>query len=218
MGAHRDEDSPLVDGDASAIDGDYPALKRGAELGVLASFPEAVMARAGLILGPYEDIGRLPWWLARIAEGGPVVAPGRPRRPLQYIDVRDLTNWILHALTTGRQGPIDVISRSGHATTEHLLTACKDATGVSSSISLGSTQAVRCEASERFWESQRLTSSIIGRNVMGLCPGPDLSRYACRSTCCASVSRGTSRGRESGDPLEPRLTDVRADAPPPVTP
>jgi nucleoside-diphosphate-sugar epimerase len=128
-GAHRDEDSPLVDGDASAIDGDYPALKRGAELGVVASFPEAVVARAGLILGPYEDIGRLPWWLARIADGGPVVAPGRPRRPLQYIDVRDLTNWILHALTTGLQGPIDVISRSGHATTEKLLTACKDATG-----------------------------------------------------------------------------------------
>lgn len=128
-GAHRDEDSPLVDGDANAVDGDYPALKRGAELGVVASFPEAVVARAGLILGPYEDIGRLPWWLARIAEGGPVVAPGRPQRPLQYIDVRDLANWILHALTTGLRGPIDVIGRSGHATTEQLLTACKDATG-----------------------------------------------------------------------------------------
>ncbi len=128
-GTHLDERSPLVDGDANAVDGDYPALKRGAELGVTASFPEAVLARAGLILGRYEDIGRLPWWLARIAEGGPVVAPGRPRRPLQYIDVRDLTNWILHALTTGLRGPIDVISRSGHATTEQLLTACKATTG-----------------------------------------------------------------------------------------
>ena len=128
-GTHRDEDSPLVDGEADAVDGDYSALKRGAELGVVASFPEAVLARAGLILGPHEDIGRLPWWLARIARGGRVVAPGRKRRPLQYIDVRDLTNWILHALTTGLRGPIDVISRSGHATTEQLLTACRATTG-----------------------------------------------------------------------------------------
>lgn len=128
-GTHRDEDSPLVDGEASAADGDYPASKRGAELGVIAAFPDAVLARAGLILGPYEDVGRLPWWLARIAKGGAVVAPGRPRRPLQYVDVRDLAGWMLYALTTDLRGPIDVISESGHATTEQLLSSCKDATG-----------------------------------------------------------------------------------------
>ena len=128
-GMHRNEDSPLVDGAADASDGDYPALKRGAELGVIAAFPDAILARAGLILGPHEDIGRLPWWLARIARGGSVVAPGRPRRPLQYVDVRDLADWLLHALTTDLGGPIDVISRSGHATMEQLLSACKDATG-----------------------------------------------------------------------------------------
>lgn len=118
-----------VDGAAGAPDGDYPASKRGAELGVIAAFPDAILARAGLILGPHEDVGRLPWWLARIAQGGSVVAPGRPRRPLQYVDVRDLADWILHALTTDLGGPIDVISRSGHATMEQLLSACKDTTG-----------------------------------------------------------------------------------------
>lgn len=128
-GNHHDEDSAVVEGDAGAVEGEYPALKRGAELGVLASFPEAILARAGLILGPYEDIGRLPWWLTRIARGGRVVAPGRPRRPLQYVDVRDLARWILHALTVGQHGAVDVISRSGHATTEQLLTACRHATG-----------------------------------------------------------------------------------------
>lgn len=35
-----------------------------------------LLARAGLILGPYEDIGRLPWWLNRLARGGPTLAPG----------------------------------------------------------------------------------------------------------------------------------------------
>jgi 2'-hydroxyisoflavone reductase len=128
-GSHVDESSPLVPGDALAGDGDYPALKRGAELGVLAEHPDAVVARAGLILGPYEDIGRLPWWLQRIARGGRVLAPGRPARPLQYVDVRDLSSWLLSALSQDPAGPVDVASHSGHATTEQLLQACVLATG-----------------------------------------------------------------------------------------
>jgi hypothetical protein len=128
-GSHVDESSPLVAGDALAGDGDYPALKRGAEMGVLAAHPDAVVARAGLILGPHEDIGRLPWWLQRISRGGRVVAPGRPARPLQYVDVRDLASWLLSALSQDLAGPVDVASRSGHATTEQLLQACVRATG-----------------------------------------------------------------------------------------
>lgn len=128
-GQRQAEASPVVDADPEAADGDYAAIKRGAELGVLASFPDALLARPGLILGPGEDIGRLPWWLARAAAGGRIVAPGEPDRPLQYVDVRDLASWLLNALVNGRSGPVDVISRSGHATTQSLLQACLDATG-----------------------------------------------------------------------------------------
>jgi 2'-hydroxyisoflavone reductase len=128
-GTHVDETSPVVDADPHAVDGEYSELKRGAELAVLRAFPDAVLARAGLILGPHEDIGRLPWWLSRIAAGGRVVAPGRPDRPLQYVDARDLAGWLLSGLAEGLSGPVDVISRSGHATTHQLLTACVQATG-----------------------------------------------------------------------------------------
>lgn len=128
-GAHRNETSPVIDGDPEGDDGDYPALKRGAELGVLASFPDALLARAGLILGPREDIGRLPWWLTRINRGDRIVAPGRPERPLQYVDARDLAAWALDGLVSGLSGPVDVIGPSGHATTRQLLEACNAVTG-----------------------------------------------------------------------------------------
>lgn len=128
------EASPVVAGDPEANDGDYAVIKRGSELGVLASFPDALLARPGLILGPGEDIGRLPWWLARAAAGGRMVAPGEPDRPLQYVDVRDLASWLLNALVNGRTGPVDVISRSGHATTRTLLEACREATGSSAEL------------------------------------------------------------------------------------
>ncbi len=128
-GEHVDESSPVVDGDPAAAATDYAADKRGAELGVLASFPDALLARAGLILGPHEDIGRLPWWLERIRQGGRVVAPGRPERPLQYVDARDLASWLLTGLAEGLTGPVDTISRSGHTTTAGLLRACVRVTG-----------------------------------------------------------------------------------------
>src|SRR5690348_18348576 len=83
----------------------YAAAKRGGELAALAAFGDrAVLARAGLILGPYELVGRMPWWLGRIERGGDVLAPGPPERPLQYIDCRDLAAWMLDMAARGQGG------------------------------------------------------------------------------------------------------------------
>ena len=149
-GSHVDESSPLVTGDAGADGGEYPALKRGAELGVLSAHPDALLARAGLILGPYEDIGRLPWWLQRISRGGRVIAPGRPDRPLQYVDVRDFASWLLSALTHDVVGSVDVASRSGHATTEQLLQACVHATASSAELVWVGEAALQAHGAEPF--------------------------------------------------------------------
>jgi 2'-hydroxyisoflavone reductase len=122
-----DEQAPVVDADPNADATSYPADKRGAELAVRAAYPDALVLRAGLILGPHEDLGRLPWWLQRIARGGQVVAPGRPDRGLQYVDARDLAAFALQRLGDG--GTFDVTCRVGHCSTEDLLEACIDVTG-----------------------------------------------------------------------------------------
>jgi uncharacterized protein YbjT (DUF2867 family) len=51
-----DESAPMVDGDPASTDGtDYQAAKRGGELAAVAAFGDrALLARAGLILGPYR--------------------------------------------------------------------------------------------------------------------------------------------------------------------
>ncbi|MEU3560154.1 NAD-dependent epimerase/dehydratase family protein [Kitasatospora sp. NPDC006786] len=108
----------------------YAEAKRGAELALEAEFGgRALLARAGLILGPHENIGRLPWWLNRIAEGGPVLAPGPRGLALQYIDVRDLAAWTLDAAAARLAGPYNLVGPSGHATMGELLEACVRATG-----------------------------------------------------------------------------------------
>ncbi|MFE7400895.1 NAD-dependent epimerase/dehydratase family protein [Streptomyces sp. NPDC057557] len=126
------EDGPLVAGASPDAGGDvsYPLAKRGGELAALGAFGDrALLARAGLILGPWENVGRLPWWLLRIARGGPVLAPGTPDLMLQYIDARDLADWLLDAGHGGLHGPYNLVSRPGHATMGQLLDACVRATG-----------------------------------------------------------------------------------------
>lgn len=126
-----DEQASVVDADPSSPDdSDYAAAKRGGELAVLAALPDrALVARAGLILGPYERIGRLPWWLRRIERGGRVLAPGPVNRPLQFIDGRDLAEWMLSAAEKQVGGVFNTVSQPGHATMGELLDACRAATG-----------------------------------------------------------------------------------------
>jgi nucleoside-diphosphate-sugar epimerase len=124
--AHADESAPVEV--ATPDDGDevsYGRAKRGGELAAQAAFGDrALVARPGLILGPYEDVGRLPWWLGRIQRGGRVLAPGPADLPLQYIDARDLASWLLDAAAAGRHGTYDTVSRSGHTTMGELLETC----------------------------------------------------------------------------------------------
>ncbi|WP_328431357.1 SDR family oxidoreductase [Streptomyces sp. NBC_00453] len=126
------EDAPLVEGAEPEADRtDYARDKRGAEIAAVEAFgaDRSVLVRAGLILGPYENIGRLPWWLGRIARGGPVLAPGPRDLPVQYIDVRDLAEWILGAAEQELSGPYNLVSAQGHATMGELLDACVAVTG-----------------------------------------------------------------------------------------
>lgn len=126
------EDAPLVEGaSADAEQTAYAQDKLGGELAVLDAFGEdqSVLARSGLILGPYENIGRLPWWLARAARGGPMLAPGPRDLPVQYLDVRDLAEWVLHAAERELSGPYNLAGPQGHTTMGELLDTCVTVTG-----------------------------------------------------------------------------------------
>jgi len=126
-----DESTAVVDADPDADATEYAADKRGAELALERELgpDRVVQVRAGLILGPRENVGRLPWWLRRIARGGDVLAPGPEDLGIQYVDARDLARLALDAGEAGRSGPVDTVSPVGGATMGELLRACVDVTG-----------------------------------------------------------------------------------------
>lgn len=126
-----DETAPVVEADPDGDGTEYPQDKRGAELALERDVgPEhVILLRAGLIIGPGDTVGRLPWWLRRIARGGPTVAPSPADLPVQYVDPRDLAALGLDAATMGRSGPVDVACPAGSTTMRDILEACVRATG-----------------------------------------------------------------------------------------
>ncbi|MEU0809736.1 NAD-dependent epimerase/dehydratase family protein [Streptomyces sp. NPDC005970] len=151
--AGLDEDGPLVEASPDAGAVEYAEAKRGGELAAEAAFGErALLARAGLILGPYENVGRLPWWLTRIARGGPVLAPGPRELPLQYIDVRDLAGWVLDAAGRGLGGPYNLVGPPGQTTFGELLEACVAVTGADAELRWTDPEAVLAAGVEPWTE------------------------------------------------------------------
>ena len=62
------------------------------------------IVRPGLIIGPGDDTDRFTYWPVRINRGGEVLAPGDPTDPVQIIDVRDFTEWMIRMAEDGTAG------------------------------------------------------------------------------------------------------------------
>src|SRR5439155_1304415 len=120
------------DPDIAAMPGPYAygTLKAGCEQAVREVYgDEALILRPGVVVGPYEYVGRLPVLLGRAAQGGKMLAAGPADQPVQPVDVRDLTDFILRLIGAGTGGVFNVAAPHGHATYDDLLSACVEATG-----------------------------------------------------------------------------------------
>ncbi len=108
----------------------YGYGKAGSEQAVLQTFGpgRTTVLRPGVVLGPREYVGRLPWWLRRVAMGGRVLAPGSPDRSIQPVDVRDLAAFALRTVELTLSGAYNVAAPVGRETFGGMLRACAEVT------------------------------------------------------------------------------------------
>jgi len=76
---------------------EYGVMKATSELAAINNFgaDRSIIVRPSLIVGPGDRTDRFPYWLARIEKGGDIIIPGAPNEVVQYIDVRDLAEWMI---------------------------------------------------------------------------------------------------------------------------
>jgi len=83
----------------------YGPLKALSEQEAEKWFPkQTLVIRPGLIVGPRDETDRFTYWPVRIDRGGEVMAPGDPGDPVQFIDGRDLAEWVIRMVEQGETG------------------------------------------------------------------------------------------------------------------
>ena len=104
----------------------YSGLKALCEQALAAALPSrALIIRPGLIVGPDDYTERFTYWVMRVARGGEVLAPGPPKYPVQFIDVRDLADWIVKMIERQETGVSNANGLPGEVTMKDLLAECK---------------------------------------------------------------------------------------------
>jgi 2'-hydroxyisoflavone reductase len=127
----QDEDAPLAtlaDPTVTDVTGEtYGALKALCERAAEAELPGRTMVvRPGLIVGPGDTTDRFTYWPARADRGGEILAPGTPDDPTQFIDVRDLADFLLLALEQRHVGIVNADAPAGSITMGRLLMTCQE--------------------------------------------------------------------------------------------
>ena len=88
----------------------YGPLKALSEAEAEKWFPgKTLIVRPGLIVGPGDESDRFTYWPVRIERGGEVLAPGNPTDPVQFIDARDLAEWIIRMAEQGTVGAFNAV-------------------------------------------------------------------------------------------------------------
>jgi 2'-hydroxyisoflavone reductase len=107
----------------------YGALKVLCEAKAEKHWPGRVLhIRAGLLVGPFDYTDRLPYWVQRVAQGGKVLVPGRPDRPVQLIDIKDVATWVFNMAENRKAGKFNITGPDNKLTIEELLNTCKAVT------------------------------------------------------------------------------------------
>lgn len=119
--------APLAEPATETLDAEtYGPLKAACESAVLEALPgRASVVRPGLIVGPHDPTGRFGYWPLRVHRGGEVLAPGPAGAPVQFIDVRDLAEWMIRLVGEGMSGTFNATGPATPLTMRGLVEACR---------------------------------------------------------------------------------------------
>ena len=114
-----DESTPLLelrdtDPNAEVGFGTYGVLKAECERTALRLFGDAsAIVRPTYVIGSHDKTMRFPYWVHRIKQGGTIAFPGPRESALQWIDARDLGEFVIHLSASQFAGAVHACTPAG---------------------------------------------------------------------------------------------------------
>jgi 2'-hydroxyisoflavone reductase len=127
-----EEDTELVLEDESEgenIASRYGVMKALSEIEARRAFGERTcVVRPGYIVGPLDGTHRGTYWPDRLTRGGEILVPGKKSDLVQQIDVRDLTEWIIHLIENEVHGVFNATGPASPMTMQEFVYGMRAAT------------------------------------------------------------------------------------------
>lgn len=153
----------------------------------------AAIVRPGLIVGPGDPTDRFTYWPVRLARGGEVLAPGNGADHVQFIDARDLAEWMIRLAESRATGDFNALGPARPLTMKPMLEGIAKGVGGSAKLTWAPTE---------FLDAQNV--SAWGDMPVWVPEGPDTAGFSRRSNARAMKAGLTFR------PLETTAADTLA--------
>lgn len=105
--------SPLED-EEQKLEYAYGVMKANSELAAKAVFGEerTLVVRPTYMVGPADKTNRFIHWPIRLSQGGKTLVPGKTGDPVQYVDVRDVADWMIRLIEAKTAGVFNAVGPS----------------------------------------------------------------------------------------------------------
>ncbi len=94
---------------------DYGVMKANSEQEAIKGFGKdrAIIVRPTYMIGPADRTNRFIHWPLRLSKGGEVLVPGKKEDRVQYIDVRDIAEWMIRLIENKQTGIFNGVGPKG---------------------------------------------------------------------------------------------------------
>jgi 2'-hydroxyisoflavone reductase len=142
----------------------------------------ATLIRPTYIAGPGDTTDRFTYWVVRAARGGEMLAPGTPRDPFQFIDARDLADFVCRCVEQRLAGRYNLCNPPRSVTMGSLLDTSKR-------VSQANTTFVW--ASADFLEAQKVAGGLSDTPEIPIWSRPaGVTAGGALVSCTRAVSKG----------------------------
>lgn len=100
------EEPETIEDEEMRVEYWYGVMKANSELAARKAYGDdrTIVVRPTYMYGPADKTNRFIHWPLRLSKGGEVLVPGKPNDPVQYIDVRDVAEFMIRLIEEKHSG------------------------------------------------------------------------------------------------------------------